>query len=51
MPKSYLNDQVEVGSYVVVTENTINSTGPYISIDGREFQLFSEGGLQLFILK
>jgi hypothetical protein len=47
--KSYLNDQVKAGTYIVVTGSTINNTGPSISIDGREYRLFTEGGLQFLI--
>jgi hypothetical protein len=49
--KSNLNDQVKAGTYLVVTGSTINGTSSSIFIHGREYRLFTEGGLQFLISK
>jgi hypothetical protein len=49
--KSNLNDQVEVGTYTVVSGKVGSSRGPSVFINDREFVLFNEGGLQLLISK
>lgn len=49
--KSNLVVQVNPGTYPVISGDFNNSSGPIIFIDGREFHLFIEEGLQFLISK
>jgi len=49
--KSNLNDQLEAGTYTILSGIVGNSRGPSVTINDREFVLFNEGGLQLLISK
>lgn len=47
--KSNLDNQVKQGTYIVVSGVENMSSEPKIHLDGREFQVFSEGGIEVFI--
>ncbi|WP_340033945.1 hypothetical protein [Paenibacillus sp. FSL H3-0302] len=47
--KSNLDNQVKPGTYIVVSGGDNMSSEPKIHLDGREFQVFSESGIEVFI--
>lgn len=44
--KSNFDDQVEPGTYIVVSGANNMSSGPKVHLDGREFQVFCEGEIR-----